>query len=872
MRYISISKESTWSRTLTVTALVAIFSVVVLGLSFISADQASAARGSGGGGSGPGGSWNTANGHGWKRFSKTSGGPSNGFYNGTRWSDVLSICSQYNSNYVWVHIVRHPNGSNEMGFNYWSASYNKNRPADGSGPYLFDGGGWEYPPRTYGHGAIPFVTQVYNQYRVEHTSWADEVAWSSDDVGWFCDGRKIPPWNISPVSRVKNVGTPSNPSTLGTDSGWSASTTAIPGETLNYKHTLTVTGANMPSNMAIAVVRGTPSSATAATVGDRSFYNNPAFYPNPPLFASDYTALTYVTNIRGNNGSVIANFGNYSGSLNGSPQQRAKTIYTVKQGDVGHDLCQRIDYGAPASHTNSGYARSNAACATVPYSYTLVPQAPTVPSVVEVGQTTDSIQSTVNHTGPTKSRGTDIRYVRVINPGSTAAPGSRAVTLTAANACSAYGSTVGALSCGIVSPVAGGNNRVFNHPSNDSGGRITTTLSQDVDPAQPYVVHGDLNPGDRVCWGLAISGHNTATGASKNGTRFSALNCSIVGKKPKVQIHGGNLMVGRGVPGSAAYLPYQSSAGIDTSTTTIGPRTYGSWTEYGVFAPARIRGMASASGFSGAAGGASSDQVDWSNFTFNRVTPAGSTNSPYGYFTNYTLPRTMPDVAAAFRPTASTPTITSPATPRGLAGSNSPRAGRVVTVPTGTTALTIDGNASSQLLRGQWAVLYAPNTDITITQNITNEDGSGAPFGSVEDIPQLVIIAQNITIHNTVTNVDAWLIATNAISTCQQQASGTGTARWLSTGNNYASTASGADARLRVNLCNTQLTVNGPVMTGKLYLRRTAGADSAASAHLPAEVFNLRPDAYLWLNYRLNGTQTAPVYQTTSMKEVPPRY
>ena len=844
MRYISISKESTWSRTLTVTALVAIFSVVVLGLSFISADQASAARGSGGSGSGPGGSWNTANGHGWKRFSKTSGGPSNGFYNGTRWSDVLSICSQYNSNYVWVHIVRHPNGSNEMGFNYWSAPYNKNRPADGSGPYLFDGGGWEYPPRTYGHGAIPFVTQVYNQYRVEHTSWADEVAWSSNDVGWFCDGRKIPPWTTRAESYIKK----STSGTLNTASGFTQPSSAIsatPGEYVYWAHDIRAQNGNIPVRV-YYTIRGTGFPSTFGHSSWRHLNDGTLFHSSvAPTIA---------------NNSLFVRFGHI-------PNYDTRyTRYQVVQGNVGTNLCQRIER-QPTAGSNGSATATAYRCATVPYSYTLAPQAPNVPAVVEAGQTVNSVQGTVNHTGPTKSRGTDIRYVRVVNPSSTAAPGSRAVTLTTANACSAYGAPVGAATCAVVSPVAGGNNRVFNHPSGDSGGRITGTLSQDVDPAQPYVVSGSLNPGDEVCWGLAISGHNTSTGASKNGTRFSALNCSIVGKKPKAQVHGGNLMVGRGVPGSATYASHRAGAVVDTSTTTIGSRTFGSWTEYGVFAPARITGMASASGFSGTTGSSFSNQADWSNFTFNRVTPAGSTNSPYGYF-NYALPRTMPDIAAAFQPSATTPTVAGTTTPRGLAGGSSPRTGRIVTVSPGTIALTIGGTASSQLLRGQWSVLYAPDTDITITQNITNASGSPTPFTSVEDIPQLVIIARNITINNTVTNVDAWLVATNAISTCQQQASGTGTAHWLSTGNNYAN----ANARLRVGICDTRLTVNGPVMTGKLYLRRTAGSDTTASAHLPAEIFNLRPDAYLWLNHRLNGVQSTPVYQTTSMKEVPPRY
>ena len=63
--------------------------------------------------------------------------------------------------------------------------------------------------------------------------------------------------------------------------------------------------------------------------------------------------------------------------------------------------------------------------------------------------------------------------------------------------------------------------------------------------------------------------------------------------------------------------------------------------------------------------------------------------------------------------------------------------------------------------------------------------------------------------------------------------------------------------------------MNGPVITDRLLLYRTAGAGTGAAAGDPAEVFNLRPDAYLWATALQN--ETARV-KTVEFKELPPRY
>ena len=180
-------------------------------------------------------------------------------------------------------------------------------------------------------------------------------------------------------------------------------------------------------------------------------------------------------------------------------------------------------------------------------------------------------------------------------------------------------------------------------------------------------------------------------------------------------------------------------------------------------------------------------------------------------------------------------------------------------------------------------VINAVQHNVTITSNIEYANG---PFTNVSQIPQLVIIADNITIAAGVTRVDAWLIAKNdttaagvsrgaygAIATCDQQSGSSGSngmAQWLATpngsGTNY--TASN-NSRLTIGHCTSQLRINGPVIASKLYLRRTAGSGPAADSGTPAEIISLRPDAYLWAREHMSP---GLVYQNVNERELPPRY
>jgi hypothetical protein len=120
----------------------------------------------------------------------------------------------------------------------------------------------------------------------------------------------------------------------------------------------------------------------------------------------------------------------------------------------------------------------------------------------------------------------------------------------------------------------------------------------------------------------------------------------------------------------------------------------------------------------------------------------------------------------------------------------------------------------------------------------------------------VVIIAKNIFIDQSVTHVDAWLVTTGT------DADGSGR---LNTCTNGAAEITQPNA----NMCTNPLLVDGPVSANHLILSRTAGAGTGAAAGSPAEIFNLRADAYIWASAYAPGTGRLP---TATMQELPPRF
>ena len=294
-----------------------------------------------------------------------------------------------------------------------------------------------------------------------------------------------------------------------------------------------------------------------------------------------------------------------------------------------------------------------------------------------------------------------------------------------------------------------------------------------------------------------------------------------------------------GLPQIAAVLPVSVEPPVYSRTV------YGSWSEYGIAAAGQVTGMASAAGYAGGIQqeGATLVTPDLCSLSLLTLANRDSSNScGVNTMGRYRLPASVATIVDRYASQADKTLGTAIAPETDAAGLYKAPA-------TGTGTVTIRGGT---MPLGKTIVIYAPNRDVII-ENSLNYDTSNTTgrMNSIKRIPQLIIIARNISINANATNVDAWLVAvptgtTNGvIQTCREYATPT------------------------QNQCGNKLTVNGPVISKKLIMNRTAGATKGQGGPAPAEVFNLRPDAYLWGAAQSTETGRIP---TASITELPPRF
>lgn len=445
----------------------------------------------------------------------------------------------------------------------------------------------------------------------------------------------------------------------------------------------------------------------------------------------------------------------------------------------------------------------------LPRNYTLTPRVDSVsPSEIEAGSKM-TVTTSVDNVGDVPSQPTQWEITQInVQPGQLAPHENDGPFTTSGVApCQSNGGapvgnyfTSGVATC----KNAAKGNGVFNLGS--PSGNLQPILSG-------YDI-GDVPVGTRVCFALSVQPRSNSDGSWAHSRPI----CTTVGKKPKLQIWGGDVSVrGR----------------IETSTTVkdvAGVKTFGSWVEYGAFSVGTIDRFASGAGLNNQP---DNTQAAWSKLTFANVDDSGA--PAFGLYSTAAGFRPQPSVAAYFGAISDKQPI-----PGGSVDVSTLTfaTGGAVTVRTAND-LTIMGGA---IPPGRSVVIMASGT-VTIAGNITYSD---AALGSANAIPQVVIIAANINIQDNVSRVDSWLVASGTVNTCSNF-----------TGN------------LTSGKCGGLLEVNGPVITGRLLLNRTAGSGTGAASGDPAERFNLRPDAYLWALLQARGSNKA---QTVYTKELPPRF
>ncbi|MDB5168440.1 MAG: hypothetical protein JWO55_698, partial [Candidatus Saccharibacteria bacterium] len=480
--------------------------------------------------------------------------------------------------------------------------------------------------------------------------------------------------------------------------------------------------------------------------------------------------------------------------------------YTVRQVDVGNTLCQSISWG-PTAFDNPAWSQSTPpACVNIPYNYNLIPSVTGSSGMGAPGSTIPPVTATVNNLLVGNGNAT------------TRSPDTSRWEVRRVE-----------VPPGRTIPMIQQQNGSDPCAHYRSGGADTCTSkgggNQSFPPGVPTMVaqirDETISPGTsagtKICFTLSVQPYSQAS----NNWRHSAPICITVSRQPKLQVWGGDV---------------RARGKIETGTTVItsggSDKLFGSWVEYGGFSTGANSGFASGSGLNNGNSNTAADA--WNKLTFANVDSKG--NSNYGGFT---LPL-LPNLSAQFM---------GPATGAIRAD--------IGTLNSGTYKVNSNFTITRGAIdNGKTIIIIATGTATTVTidGNITYRgNGLSGTFNSVSELPQVIIIAPNINITGKATQIDAWLLTT-----------GTGANGKLNTCSDR-----GVTDRLNLKVCDKQLTINGPVVTEHLHLRRTAGSEDVGNAGMPAEIFNLRPDAYLWAQAR--ASQSGKV-QTVYSVELPPRF
>ncbi len=372
-------------------------------------------------------------------------------------------------------------------------------------------------------------------------------------------------------------------------------------------------------------------------------------------------------------------------------------------------------------------------------------------------------------------------------------------------------------------------NNSFNTGDGDVGLHYATG-SRTVDPDDSYKFSNITrlisdSSMVEVCVGLWLTGIDSTTVVNS-----PAISCVPIGRYPQTQISGGDV------------LSRLASKQVNTMTTNLDNHNYGSWVEYSIFAAGKV---SSISAGTLPAYNYSETADTTTALTFANTGPLGSfasgndllygsklsvNNGPWQDWDKHDL---------------------------GSGGSlsiNSVSSLKEGHINVYDGDIVITGTLAN--ITGSY-VIHATGK-VVINRSIDYSDG---PYTSADDLPQMVIIADDlIRIHpNARPTIDAWLIAGGKVMTC---------------GGNVASeTLPNYYDNLKGTNCYYPLKINGPIQAGSLYLRRTGGAgadgSSVESRSTPAEIINLRSDAYLWAYGQAGKGQTI---RTDSVRERPPRF
>ncbi len=143
-------------------------------------------------------------------------------------------------------------------------------------------------------------------------------------------------------------------------------------------------------------------------------------------------------------------------------------------------------------------------------------------------------------------------------------------------------------------------------------------------------------------------------------------------------------------------------------------------------------------------------------------------------------------------------------------------------------------------------------TNLVIDGDLNVE--TAKPMSAPRDLTGVIIIADNVYVTDRTTYINATIIA-NELNTCAFRSANPGSKLRMSD--------------LSSTVCNKSVVFDQPVITKRLILNRTAGANSGTGSIVRAEVFNLNSGNFLWSFNQMSRYSQAI---TTFARELPPRY
>ena len=461
--------------------------------------------------------------------------------------------------------------------------------------------------------------------------------------------------------------------------------------------------------------------------------------------------------------------------------------------------------------------------------------------------TNPTYNSTVRANYATVSPNTRTKIVTYVS-GSNDTRGYQVISGTNPNLCSGFSYQNG--HCSVTDSTS---SQSINSNNNINGQTVSPNINQ------TYNVY-DTKAGNYFCVAAAVypytsgSSTNYSNGNGSNSWYISKPSCRKVAKRPSFEVWGGSFYSNGNVrTGESNKNNLEGVSGYGYSSTGGNIRAYGSWIESGISSTGIVSGLSS-----GAATGSTADGI------------GGSKEGTAANYCKYRTPLSFSNysnIGTLCPNTEATGQI-------GNAGAKLDKNSLVEYIARGTTTNTdgnnIDINGKNNYtettsennvnirytykdgdisLRGTTVeknvthVVRASGT-ITINGDITYADED---YKNLDEIPKLILYAENINITCDVKRLDAIIIANKTVNTCSDS----------------------NDINSRAN--SNQLRINGVIIADKLELRRTYGAATGTNSGEPAEIINYDTSIILWSN-AMTDTESSNTLNVTYQHELAPRY